>query len=379
MRAVQLPSGSYRVQVMIDGISHSITRPTAEEALRAAEMLKAGKTEKTLRECCLDYIELREAVLSASSVRGYKQITKNMLQSIMDVPIAEITTQAMQRAVNLDLKTHGAKTLQNAVGFVQSVFAENDIERKKIKLPQIIRNERAFLEPDELLLFIDSIVGHKWEAGMLLMCHGLRASEALNIQRKNITANCIAVRGAAVLNEKEELTRQAMNKNQSSRRDVPVLIPNLLTAVAHMKPDEYVCPANKSQAVHHAINSVCRKLGMPEVGCHGLRHSFCSLCYSLGLSEKTTMALGGWSDFNTMRKIYTHLSQGKRTAETEKLTDFFTRISHGASKTRVPMGAEIPLPERTPIGAVMVEAAGIELESIEEGCPSLLADYTVYF
>lgn len=378
MRAVLLPSGSYRVQVMIDGVSHSITRQTAEEAIRAAEMLKSGKTGKSLRECCLDYIELREAVLSASSVRGYKQITKNMLQSIMDIPIAEITTQAMQRAVNLDLKTHGPKTMQNAVGFIQSVFAENDIERKKIKLPQIVRNERAFLEPDELLVFIDAIQGHKWEAGMLLMCHGLRASEAMNIQRKNITTNCIAVRGAAVLDENESLVRQAMNKNQSSRRDVPVLIPNLLTAVAHMKPDEYVCPANKSQAVHHAINAVCRKLGFPEIGCHGLRHSFCSLCYSLGLSEKTTMALGGWSDFNTMRKIYTHLSQGKRTAETEKLTDFFTRISHEQPKRGFNVGAEMPPPERTPMGVEMVEAAGIELDSIEESCPSLLADYTVY-
>ena len=379
MRAVQLPSGSYRVQVMIDGVSHSITRNTAAEALREAEMLRKGITVKTLRQCCLEYIELREAVLSASTIRGYKQITANMMQTIMDSPAAALTTQEFQRAVNLDLKTHSPKTMQNAVGFIQSVLADNEIERKKIRLPQIIRNERAFLEPDELLVFIDAIQGHKWEAGMLLMCHGLRASEALNIQRKNITTNCIAVRGAAVLDENESLVRQAMNKNQSSRRDVPVLIPNLLVAVAHMRPEEYVCPANKSQAVHHAINSVCRKLGMPEVGCHGLRHSFCSLCYSLGLSEKTTMALGGWSDFNTMRKIYTHLSQGKRTAETEKLTDFFTRISHNTPKTRVPVVAEMPLPERTPIGAVMVEAAGIEQHSIEESCPSLLADYTVYF
>ena len=378
MRAVQLPSGSYRVQVMIDGVSHSITRKTAAEALREAEMLRKGITVKTLRQCCLEYIELREAVLSASTIRGYKQITANMMQTIMDSPAAALTTQEFQRAVNLDLKTHSPKTMQNAVGFIQSVLADNEIERKKIRLPQIIRNERAFLEPEELLLFVEAIRGHKWEAGMLLMCHGLRASEAMNVKRKNITDNGIAVRGAAVLGENDVLVRQEANKNQSSRRDVPVLIPNLLVAVAHMRPEEYVCPANKSQAVHHAINSVCRKLGFPEIGCHGLRHSFCSLCYSLGLSEKTTMALGGWSDFNTMRKIYTHLSQGKRTAETEKLTDFFTRISHNSPKTRVPVVAEMPLPERTPIGAVMVEAAGIELDSIEEGCPSLLADYSVY-
>lgn len=378
MRAVQLPSGSYRVQVMIDGVSHSITRNTAEEALREAEMLRKGITVKTLRQCCLEYIELREAVLSASTIRGYKQITANMMQTIMDSPAAALTTQEFQRAVNLDLKTHSPKTMQNAVGFIQSVLADNEIERKKIRLPQIIRNERAFLEPEELLLFVEAIRGHKWEAGMLLMCHGLRASEAMNVKRKNITENGIAVRGAAVLGENDVLVRQEANKNQSSRRDVPVLIPNLYLSVAGIGPDEYVCPANKSQAVHHAINSVCRKLGFPEIGCHGLRHSFCSLCYSLGLSEKTTMQLGGWSDFNTMRKIYTHLSLRKKQEDTDKLTDFFTRISH-ENKTRVPMGAENPPPVGVPMGAVMVEAAGIELESIEEGCPSLFADYTVYF
>jgi len=379
MKTVQLPSGSYRVQVMVDGVSHSITRSTPEEAIRAAEMLRNGKTGATLRECCMEYIELRECTLSASTVRGYRQITNYMLQTIIDTPIAEITDKTMQRAVNADLKTHSPKTMQNAVGFFQSVFAENGIERKKIRLPQIVRNERAFLEPDELLTFIDAIRGHKWEAGMLLMCHGLRASEALNIQRKQITPNCIAVRGAAVQNENYELTRQSANKNQSSRRDVPILIPNLLVAVSHMKPDEFVCPAAHSQTIHHAINAICSTLGFPMIGCHGLRHSFCSLCYSLGISEKTTMQLGGWSDYSTMRKIYTHVSQGKRTAETEKLTDFFTRISHADKKTRVPMGAEMPPPERTPMGVVMVEAAGIEPVLIEEGTPSFLADYSVYF
>ena len=56
---------------------------------------------------------------------------------------------------------------------------------------------------------------------------------------------------------------------------------------------------------------------------HALRHSFASLAYSLGLSELATMRLGGWADYGTMRKIYTHLSKHDLADAADTLSDFF--------------------------------------------------------
>lgn len=70
-----------------------------------------------------------------------------------------------------------------------------------------------------------------------------------------------------------------------------------------------------------------RANSLPEVGVQGLRHSFASLAYHLKLSEQETMQLGGWSDYKTMRKIYTHLAKVDRLKAENKITSFFSSAS----------------------------------------------------
>lgn len=71
------------------------------------------------------------------------------------------------------------------------------------------------------------------------------------------------------------------------------------------------------------VNKACARAGVPEVGTHGLRHSFASLAYHLGMSELETMELGGWADAGTMRKIYTHLSQRDKAKAQNKMRSFY--------------------------------------------------------
>ena len=71
------------------------------------------------------------------------------------------------------------------------------------------------------------------------------------------------------------------------------------------------------------VNRVCAANGLPEVGVHGLRHSFASLAYHIGMPEKVTMEIGGWSDNQTMRKIYTHVAQSDRSKYANAMADFF--------------------------------------------------------
>ena len=40
-----------------------------------------------------------------------------------------------------------------------------------------------------------------------------------------------------------------------------------------------------------------------------------------------TMKLGGWSDSQTMRKIYTHLSDKDRLAASNKMLDFYKKAN----------------------------------------------------
>lgn len=143
----------------------------------------------------------------------------------------------------------------------------------------------------------------------------------------------LTVHGAAVKDDNGKLIQKKENKNLSSRRTVPFLIPQLREAVVkrNADPEGYVYP-HYSNVLRLNINKTCAAAGLPEVGVHGLRRSFASLCYHLGISEAVTMISGGWSDFRTMRKIYTKISDSDIKTQAEKFNSFFENANASANK-----------------------------------------------
>ena len=336
-KAKKLPSGSWFAQVMVDGRRVSITRPTEKEVLAEAMALKAGvKAAKTapasvsVRTAIDDYIELRRAVLSPATIRGYRIIQKNRFQAIIDRPISSLTDADFQKAVNADARICSGKTMRNSWGFVSSVIRETCGREISVRLPQVIHDEKPFLQPDDIPVFIEAIRGTRSEIALLLGLHGLRASEILAIRKEDIDLpnGLILVRGAAVPDESNNLVYKKENKNSASRRAVPILIPRLreLIEQSDFRGTDYVAGTVSSGTFYNAVARACKRAGLPMVGVHGLRHSFASLCYHKNIPEAVTMKLGGWSDPGTMRKIYTHVADKDLSKQTEKLSAFFSSV-----------------------------------------------------
>ena len=72
------------------------------------------------------------------------------------------------------------------------------------------------------------------------------------------------------------------------------------------------------------INRVCLNNDLPEVGIHGLRHSFASIGFHLRMSEREVMEIGGWSDSNTVHRIYEHLSLADKLTAQNKMKNFYS-------------------------------------------------------
>lgn len=180
-----------------------------------------------------------------------------------------------------------------------------------VTLPQVISDPREFLEPDQIKVFLEAAQGTKYEIAALLALHSLRCSEILALTWDNIDLenSIIHVRGAVVQDENNSYVHKKENKNSTSRRDVPIMIPRLRSLIeTSSRPAERIvtaCPLT----IRTAINKICKENNLPEVGIHGLRHSFASLAYHLRMPEKIAMQIGGWANDATMRKIYTHVSQ----------------------------------------------------------------------
>lgn len=334
-KARKLPSGSWFIRVQVDGKTISITRPTKKDAEQEAAALKSrakqytSSIEKTLSEAIDDYIKSRENVLSPSTVRVYKQIQKYRFQNLMDLQISSLTQAQLQRAVNAEAKKISAKSLKNAWGLIGAVITDATGSRFTVRMPQIVHDDLPYLTAEQIPIFLEAIKGDPYEIPILLGLSSLRRSEILAVRWEDIDLknNCIYVHGSAVYNSDGDLVHRQENKNTSSRRTVPFLIPQLRDAVESAdKSSEYAanCAPN---TIRCATNRLCKKAGLPPIGAHGLRRSFASLCYHLQVPEEVTMLAGGWSDIYTMRKIYTKISQKDIKTQGSKLTEFFSNCN----------------------------------------------------
>lgn len=324
-------NGQYYCRLRVGGQSISVYGNTEKECREQATLIKAkhkaGQLEEkhgglTLTKAIDQYIVDRQNVLSPSTIKGYRMIQRCRFQSSMGNSLQNIN---WQRVINLEAQKCSAKTLKNAWGFIASVLRENNVDVPKVALPQVIRNERGWLEPDDIWKFIDALDGSDCELEALLALHGLRCSEIYGLTWDSIDLKkqTITVRGAVVQSPDGGYEAKATNKNVSSQRTVPIMIPRLAELLADRIGGELA--TGYPGSLYRRINRVCKAAELPEVGAHGLRHSFASLAYHLGMPERECMRLGGWSDTQTMHKIYTHIAEKDVQKYANEMANFYTQ------------------------------------------------------
>lgn len=352
--ARQLPSGNWFVQLRINGQSISITEPTKREAISKAmaikdgiiEYKKAPLSERTLTQAIDLWFADNEERLSPSTIRGYVTCQKNGFKTLMPMKCGKITAKVATKAINQECKKYSAKTIENRWRFIAQVLEWATGERFEVALPQVIVEPPEFLDQEDLDTFLKSIKGKKVEIAALLAISSLRRSEmaALNWDRGDIDLKnrWIHVRGAMVPNKNHQMVTKDTNKNSVSRRDVPIIDPLYEALCAVEVKQGRVVPQHPATMLKR-INKACREAGVPEVGCHGLRHSFASLCHILNVPPQVAMEIGGWADRATMDRIYTHVSKRTKDSYKNKFTEYFKKPKEYANANENANGEEITL------------------------------------
>lgn len=331
--ARQLPSGNWNCRMRIGGRDISLTRETEAAAIAEVMAIANGiiaevkqPKQKLLGAIIDDYIASREGTKSPATIRGYDGIRRNQFQGLMRLAPAQITGAMWQAAIRDELKLRSEKTIQNAWGLIGAALRYARLPVPEVSLPMIPTNEHPYLMPEQIPAFLEAIRNEPVELPALLALHSLRRSEIMALTWKDIDIERQEIRvcGAGVYDKNNQFVQKKQNKNRSSARVVPILIPRLdeLLQVRRGEPTEHIV-AFKPDTIFRQINRACRSAGLLEVGCHGLRHSFASLAYMLGVSEAATMRIGGWRDIQTMRKIYTHLSAHYLGEQADKMRHFY--------------------------------------------------------
>ena len=345
----QLKSGNWFIQLRLDGRSISITKETAAECKHEAELIKAqylrqvtiekkiqsntkritGQSNgKTIGDIIDKFISSREKTLSPSTVNGYKCIRNNRFKKYIDKKPSEI--RDWQDVINREIKDNvSAKTIKNSWALLCTAFEYSHLPVPEVSLPKVVPSHKEWLDTDQIKTFVKAIKGHPCEIPALLALHSLRRSEILGLtwDRIDLQKKTIRIEGSAVIGVGNKLVYKETNKTKKSRRIIPIMIPALEAALKAIPEEKRTGKLyNKTPTlIWEQVNLICEKNGLPKVGVHGLRHSFCSLAFSseVGMTEREVMEIGGWENHGTVHSIYEHLSDKNRKSAEQKFAKFF--------------------------------------------------------
>ena len=341
----KLPSGNWFIQLRLDGVSIPITAETKTECTRIAETVKAdyraGKRtvqktprETTLQEACEKFIEANKATLSPSTVRSYTIYAKTRFPEYRSKKLPNIDWQDM---IDNELALASEKTVKNAWGLVKPALRHVGYPVPTVRLSPVPINEIPFLQPEEIAPFCETVKGRSYEIAALLELHGLRLSEVKGLTWDNIDLkkNVITVKGAQVRSLDGEVMKTT-NKNKTSTRPVPIMIPQLKEALKAVPDKNGPVVTIKGGALLDDIKRACERAGVTVVSNHGLRHSFASLCYFLEIPQKQIQEWGGWGDTTVLNRIYIRLAASMESDNQKTFTQFFEQKKKRKSKTPAP-------------------------------------------
>ncbi|MCR5143605.1 MAG: site-specific integrase [Ruminococcus sp.] len=344
MKAKQLPSGNYRVQV-IDGydengkrIVRSFTAATDWEAMKMADDYKKGLYKKpcelTVHEAFEKYLESRDNILSPSTIKGYNTIKEARLQLIRNTKLCDLTISDVQRAVNNDAKRLSRKSIKSALALLKSamMMQEVDINLKRITLPPAKTRKKEIPSPEQLMKVI---IGSDIELPCLLaMWLSLRISEVRGLQFGDISPDgCyISIRRVKLYIDGQDIVRDSTKTVESARTNqLPTYLYSLIQAVPHEKDTDYIVTLSY-EVIRKRFKKLMTENGF-DITFHTLRHEFASTLNDLGVPSDYIQKLGGWSTDNVMKSVYTHTSSTKEKMYQEIIDGYFNGIIDNVTQT----------------------------------------------
>ena len=329
-KIIRLPSGNYFCRLRLNGVSIPITSESEAECKRLAYLAKAewnaGKSriqhtpkETTLQEALNKYIQKRKSTLSPSTLRSYTIYAKNRFPAYRDEKLGKIKWQQM-----IDDELVSEKTVKNAWALVAPALESIGFPVPHVTLARPVVNDLNFLQPEEIKPFCAALRGRNYEIPALLALHGLRLSEirGLKWDHVDLKNGVLFIQGAMVRGIGGNIDKKTA-KNDTSSRYVPIMIPQLKTALTQAKNKTGKVAEIGATTLLDDVRRTCRRAGVTECTTHDLRRSFASLCFYLGIPSKQIQEWGGWKNDAVLNKIYIKISTAMKTESKEKFTKFF--------------------------------------------------------
>lgn len=295
---------------MVNGKIYSVNvdhKPTKKEAAELlAEVIgdrNKRPSSKTFDGACEQYYELKENVLSPSTIVGYKKHQRSLPEWFAKKKISAIEEMDVQKVVNDFTIGHAAKYVTNLSCFIMTVLhAFGYGFGYKITLPKKIHKEPYVPTQEEVEMIFKAAEDGKYYVPLVLAGMGMRKSEICAATPEDLDGNSLIVNKSLVQNDKNQWVIKDYPKNEGSIRRV--FLPDKIVDRIH----EQGCIYNGSpNQLRTALVRYQKALGIQHFPLHKMRHFFASYAHNtLHLTDAQIMAAGGWKTDNIMKTVYRH-------------------------------------------------------------------------
>lgn len=328
-RPRELPSGKWRCETMVNGERISVVDEDPAVAHAKVLAIKAGVIEEaknprriTLGAAIDRYIESKDAILSPSTIVGYRKMQRNDFTTLLKVNVADITQEQIQRWVNTLAKTKASKTVRNAHGLLAVVLAEYRPEMTlRTTLPQKDAVQINIPDEEQIAIIMQGCKGREEELPiMLALWLGLRASEIRGLTWDDVKDGRLHVKQAIVQGEDGPALKKTKTVSGDRWIKLPAHIEELIAAQPH-RGDHIVTLSG--QAMYKRFSRLCERLGLPHFRFHDLRHTAASVSAALGVPTKYSQQRMGHQTDDMLKKVYEHTLRSKEDEFADRIDAFF--------------------------------------------------------
>ena len=330
-KAKKMSSGNYFIRLRLNGQEITITRPTEKEAVAEAMAIKAGiiKDHRTPEKMALQtayerYIDAKEAVLSPSTVAGYRRLAKNTFQPLMRKHLDSITNEMIQREISA-MKKGGKspKYIANASGLLSSVLKMYAPDfRYNVVLPQKEKPDLRTPNDKEISEIISAVKGTPVELPTLMaIWMGMRLSEIRGAQYGDIKNGVLHIRRAIVDDENGKAAVKTTKTTAGTRR---VAIPDYIASLIPPSndPNEYIVKAS-GQAIYKRFVRVLEDNGIEHMRFHDLRHVNAAVMVRLGIESKYAQERNGWASDRMYKQVYAYTMEDQMAKVDAAINSYF--------------------------------------------------------
>lgn len=288
----------------------SFTGYTKQEAELAASVYDADQEDLTVQEAISNYIAIKEAVLSPSTITCYKAYERNCYDALAKIRVADLRSKNVQAWVSEMVKNKkSAKYIRNVYGLLTAAIRLYYPQKAfSATLPKKAKKYSYVPTAAEIWQILPYFDEEMQRAIMLAAFCSLRCGEICALTSDDLSGNVLTINKALARTHSGEYVLKDPKTYHSTRT---VVVPEVLLKKLQPINGRYISlsPMMVSNVFHKTAvkKGICFRF-------HDLRHFFASeLAKTMPLAVIERM--GGWSPGSpVLRQIYI----GAQEAEMDK-------------------------------------------------------------